>query len=42
SSTYQNIRAHGGDLDIRFTSIFSWDLLAQDYDRDTSDGRRCV
>lgn len=42
SSTYQNIRAHGGDLDIRFTKIVSWDLLAADYDFDTSDGRRCV
>ena len=29
-------------MDIRFTKIFSWDLLAADYDFDISDGRRCV
>lgn len=40
SSTYQNIRAHGGDLDIKYTKIVSWDLLAADYDYDLDDGRR--
>lgn len=29
-------------MDIRYTSIFSWDLDAKDFDRDPSDGRRCV
>ncbi|CAN0480461.1 unnamed protein product, partial [Scytosiphon promiscuus] len=40
STTFQNVRAHGGNLDIRYTKIFSWDLLAADYDTNTGDGRR--
>eukprot|EP00904_Undaria_pinnatifida_P001001 jgi/Undpi1/10901/HiC_scaffold_3.g01427.m1 len=39
STTYLNIRAHGGNLDIQHTKIFSWDLLAADYDTDPDDGR---
>eukprot|EP00904_Undaria_pinnatifida_P001002 jgi/Undpi1/10902/HiC_scaffold_3.g01428.m1 len=39
SSTYVNVRAHGGNLDIDDTQIFSWDLFAADYDTITDDGR---
>lgn len=34
-----NIRAHGGNLDIRNTKIFSWDIEAGAYDEDPTDGR---
>eukprot|EP00904_Undaria_pinnatifida_P000993 jgi/Undpi1/10895/HiC_scaffold_3.g01421.m1 len=33
SSTIVNLRAYGGDLDIRYTKIVSWDLDAGDFDR---------
>ncbi len=34
-----NIRAHGGNLIVRFTKIFSWDISTGDYDKNTDDGR---
>eukprot|EP00904_Undaria_pinnatifida_P000996 jgi/Undpi1/10898/HiC_scaffold_3.g01424.m1 len=34
-----NVRAHGGELDIKYTKITSWDLLAADYDHNPHDGR---
>ena len=40
SSIFLEIRAHGGNLDISYTEIFSWDLLAGTYDTNTDDGRR--
>ncbi|CAN0463675.1 unnamed protein product, partial [Ascophyllum nodosum] len=39
SSIFLEIRAHGGNLDISYTEIFSWDLLAGTYDTNTDDGR---
>ncbi|CBJ32091.1 Mannuronan C-5-epimerase [Ectocarpus siliculosus] len=39
SSTFNRITAHGGNLDIRYTKIFSWDLENEDYDTEPSDGR---
>ncbi|CAM9171351.1 unnamed protein product [Ectocarpus sp. 12 AP-2014] len=39
SSTFNRITAHGGNLDIRYTKIFSWDLKNEDYDTEPSDGR---
>ena len=41
SSTIVNLRAYGGDLDIRYTKIVSWDLDAGDFDRfPEENGRR--
>lgn len=40
SSFVLNIRAHGGNLKISYTKIFSWDLDAGDYDTNIDDGRR--
>ena len=41
SSTIVNLRAYGGDLDIRYTEIVSWDLHAEDFDRfPETNGRR--
>ncbi|CAM9315125.1 unnamed protein product, partial [Laminaria digitata] len=34
-----NIRAHGGNLVVRNTKIFSWDISTGDYDLNTDDGR---
>ncbi|CAN0465018.1 unnamed protein product, partial [Scytosiphon promiscuus] len=34
-----NIRAHGGNLVIRDTRIFSWDISTGNYDMNTDDGR---
>lgn len=34
-----NIRAHGGNLVVRDTKVFSWDISKGDYDMDTDDGR---
>ncbi|CAM9245308.1 unnamed protein product, partial [Hapterophycus canaliculatus] len=37
-----NIRAHGGNLVIRDTRIFSWDITTGTYDMNTDDGRAYV
>lgn len=38
-----NLRAYGGNLDIRYTKIASWDLEEGDYDLlPESNGRRYV
>eukprot|EP00904_Undaria_pinnatifida_P001749 jgi/Undpi1/11575/HiC_scaffold_30.g13871.m1 len=34
-----NIRAHGGNLVLRDTQVFSWDVTTGDYDMNTDDGR---
>ena len=42
SSMIVNLRAYGGNLDIRYTKIFSWDLEEGDHDLDPEkpSGRR--
>lgn len=43
SSMIVNLRAYGGDLDIRDTKIFSWDLEEGDYDLlPETNGRRYI